>query len=197
MHKDPVRNFMFDVKYFHQSQWLKAVRWTLSFSSPLYTTIKHQSSFTHHDNSSSTLGPKYTGILGVNAQGSWNQTAWSLQRAIYYTMKQDLETVLYKPMCHRGFQVSCAVYCVSGGVWLLTLSLPLQSPFTWPSLQYPLFKLSQLFCLQGTWFYTIFSDTCNAWYMVLGPWVDLINCSLNQNECLTKPPLTEGSWFTH
>ena len=27
-------------------------------------------------------------------------------------MKQDLETVLYKPLCHRGFKVSCAVPCV-------------------------------------------------------------------------------------
>ena len=34
---------------------------------------------------------------------------------------------------------------VPGGAWLFTLSLPLQSPFTWPSSQYPLFKLSQLF----------------------------------------------------
>ena len=71
------------------------------------------------------LGPKYTGIPGVNARGLWNQTAWSLQRAIYYTMKQDLETVLYKPLCHHGFKASCAVYHVSGGAWLFTLSLPL------------------------------------------------------------------------
>ena len=61
------------------------------------------------------LGPKYTGIPGVNARGSWNQTAWSLQRAIYYTMKLDLETVLYKPLCHCGFKASCAVYRVEHG----------------------------------------------------------------------------------
>ena len=58
------------------------------------------------------------------------------------------------------------VGCVLGGEWLFTLSLPLQSPFTWPSLQYPLFKLLQLFAckardstrffmtraMHGTWF---------------------------------------------
>ena len=132
-------------------------------------------------------GPKYKGIPGVNARGSWNQTAWSLQRAICYTMKQDLETVLYKPLCHRGFTVSYAVY-PAGGAWLLTLSLPLQSPFTWPSLQYPLFKLSQLVCLQGTWFYTIFYDTCNAWYMVLRPSSHLISSRLCPSTAGCSPP---------
>ena len=47
------------------------------------------------------------------------------------------------------------VPCI-GGVWLLALSLPLQSPFTWPSLQYPLFKLSRLFACKecdSTWFF--------------------------------------------
>ena len=101
-------------------------------------------------------GPKYWGILGLNARGSWNQVAWSLQWTIYYMVKQHLETMLYKPLCHCGFKVSCAVYHVSGGTWLLALSLPLQSPFTWPSLQYPLFKLSQLFACKArdsTWFF--------------------------------------------
>ena len=55
---------------------------------------------------------------------------------------------------------------VLGGAWLFTLSLQLQSPFTWPSLQYPLFTLLQLFAckardstrffmtraMHGTWF---------------------------------------------
>ena len=50
---------------------------------------------------------------------------YNLQWAIYYTVKQHLETVLYKPLCHPGFKVSCAVYCVSDGALLLTLSLPL------------------------------------------------------------------------
>ena len=44
-----------------------------------------------------SLGPKYTGIPGVYAQGSWNQTTWSLQRAIYYTMKQDLKPCFTNP----------------------------------------------------------------------------------------------------
>ena len=81
------------------------------------------------------------------------------------------------------------LYCVSGGAWLLTLSLPLQSPFTWPSLQYPLFKLSQLFACKACDFTQFFMTHCNAWYMVLGPWVDLIRCSLNQSKRLTTPLL--------
>ena len=110
------------------------------------------------------------GIPRVNAQGSWNQTAWSLQWAIYYTVKQDLETVLYKPLCHRGFKALCAVYCVSGGVWLFTISLPLQSPFTWPSLQYPLFKLLQLFACKArdsTWFFMT-RAMHGTWFSALG-----------------------------
>ena len=47
-------------------------------------------------------------------------------------------------------------------------------------------------CLQGTWLYTIFYDTCNAWYIVLGPWVDLVHCSLNQSECPPTPPFDWG-----
>ena len=43
-------------------------------------------------------------------------------------MKQDLETMLYKPLCHHGFKVLCAMYCVSGGAWLLTLSLHCSPP---------------------------------------------------------------------
>ena len=58
------------------------------------------------------LRPKYTGIPRVNARGSWNQTAWSLQWVIYYMVKHHLETVLYKPLCHHGFKVLCAMYCV-------------------------------------------------------------------------------------
>ena len=30
-------------------------------------------------------------------------------------MKQDLETLLYKPLCHHGFKASCAVYRVERG----------------------------------------------------------------------------------
>ena len=135
-------------------------------------------------------GPKYRGIPVVNVRGSWNQTAWSLQMAIYYTMKQDLETVRYKPLCHPGFKASCAVY--PGGAWLFTLSLPLQSPFTWPSLQYPLFKLLQLFACKARDSTRFFYDMCSAWYMVLGPWVDLIRCFLNQSEHLPNPPFDWG-----
>ena len=65
-------------------------------------------------------GPKYSGILGVNARGSWNQTAWSLQRAIYYTMKQDFETVLYKPCAtvdSRSRAPCTVVYRVKRGCW--------------------------------------------------------------------------------
>ena len=47
-------------------------------------------------------------------------------------------------------------------------------------------------CLQGMWFYTILYDTCNAWYMVLRPWVDLIRCSLNQLEHLSTLPFDWG-----
>ena len=81
---------------------------------------------------------------------------------------------------------------VPGGAWLFTLSLPLQSPFTWPSLQNPLFKLLQLFACKARDSTRFFYDTCNAWYMVLGPWVDLILCFFNQSERLPNPPFDWG-----
>ena len=128
------------------------------------------------------------GIPRVNARGSWNQTTWSLQWAIYYTVKQHLETVLYKPLCHYGFKVSRAVYCVSGGATLSTTAVPLHLT----QFAVPFVHIVATVCLQDTWFYTIFYDTCNAWYMVLGPWVGLIRCSLNQSERLPTPPFDWG-----
>ena len=51
--------------------------------------------------------------------------------------------------------------------------------------------------LARQWFYTIFFyDTCNAWCMVLRPWVDLIRCCLNQSNVYPSCHLTEKSWFT-
>ena len=81
------------------------------------------------------LGPKYRGILGVNARGWWNQTARSLQWAICYTVKHHLETVLYKPLCHvdSRSRAPCTV-CIGWSVAVDPLSLPLLHPFTWPSL---------------------------------------------------------------
>ena len=137
------------------------------------------------------LGPKYTGIPGVNARGSWNQTVWSLQRANYYTMKQDLETMLYKPLCHCGFKVSCAVYRIGWSVAVDPLSAT-AVPLHLTQFAVPFIQIVTTVCLQGTWFYTIFYDMCNAWYMVLRPWIDLINCSLNQSERLPNLPFDWG-----
>ena len=81
---------------------------------------------------------------------------------------------------------------LSGGAWLLALSLPLQSPFTWPSLQYPLFKLLQLFACKAHDLHNFFLWHLQCMYMVLRPWVDLINCSLNQSERLPTPPFDWG-----
>ena len=88
------------------------------------------------------LRPKIHGFTGCKRTGFVKPDSVKLARAIYYTMKQDLETVLYKPLCHRGFKASCAVYRVERGY---SPSLcHCSSPFTWSSLQYPLFKLLQL-----------------------------------------------------
>ena len=124
------------------------------------------------------LGPKYSGILGINAQGSRNQTAWSLQWVIYYTVKQHLETMLYKPLFVRR------VLCIRWSVAVDPLSAT-AAPLHLTQFAVPFVQIVTTVCLQGTWFYTIFCDTCNAWYMVLGPWVDLIQCSLNQSPHLT------------
>ena len=78
---------------------------------------------------------------------------------------------------------------VPGGAWLFTLSLPLQSPLHLTQFAVPFVQIVATVCLQGTWFYTIFYDMCNAWYMVLGPWVAVIRCSLNQSEHLPTPPV--------
>ena len=62
--------------------------------------------------SDSPLVPKCTSIPGINERGSFklckSRQCEALQWAIYYTMKQHLETMLYKPVCHCGFKVSCA-----------------------------------------------------------------------------------------
>ena len=162
-------------------------RWhtlTQSASSALEKERRHQAQSARERRH---LGPKYTGIPGVNARGSWNQTAWSLQRVIYYTMKQDLETVLYKPLCHRGFKASCIGWSVAIHPFSAT-AVPLHlTQFAVPFVQ-----IVATVCLQSTWFYPIFNDTCNAWYMVLGPWVDLIHCSLNQSERLPTQPFDWG-----
>ena len=68
----------------------------------------------------------------------------------------------------------------------------LQSPFTWPSFTVPSVPIVRNVCLQGTWFYTILYGRCNAWYMILMPWVDLIHCSLNQSEHLPTSPFDWG-----
>ena len=60
---------------------------------------------------------------------------------------------------------------VLGGAWLFTLSLPLQSPFTWPSLQYPLFKLLQLFACKArdsTRFFFMTRAMHGTWFSGLG-----------------------------
>ena len=135
-----------------------------------------------------SLGPKYMGIPRVNAQGLWNQTVWILQWAIYYTVKHHLETVLYKHLCYRGFKVSCAVYRV---YWV--------ERGCWPSLclhltqsAVPFVQIVATVCLQGRDSPRFFYDMCNTWYMVLGPWVNLICWSLNQSECLPTPPFDWG-----
>ena len=101
-----------------------------------------------------SLGPKYMDIPGVNARGSSNLAVWSLQWAIYYTVKQHLETVLYKPLCHHGFKVSSTVYQVECGCWpsLSATVVPLHlTQFAVPFVQ-----IVTTVCLQGTWIYMIF-----------------------------------------
>ena len=97
--------------------------------------------------------------------------------------------MLDKPLCHRGFKVSCAVYRVERGCWP---SLCHCSP---PSLDPVCSTLcsNSHNCLLARHvilriFFFFFYDTCNAWYMVLGPWVDSIPCSLNQSERLPTLP---------
>ena len=123
---------------------------------------------------------------------------WSLQWAIYYTVKQHLETVLYKPMCYRGFksmrqdrytlfwhvvQRTCNGWSIAIGP-LSATAVPLHlTQFAVPFVQ-----IVTTVCLQGMLFYTILYGTCNAWYMILGPWVDLVHCSLNQLEHLPTLP---------
>ena len=131
------------------------------------------------------LGPKYMGMPGINARGALNQAAWSLQWAIYYIVKQHLETVLYKPVCHPGFKVSCArtypdsfathVYWVERSCWP---SLCHSSPPSLDSVCSTLCSNCRNYLLaKHMILHNFFYDTCNAWYMVLGPWVDLIRCS--------------------
>ena len=72
-------------------------------------------------------------------------------------VKQHLEIVLYKPLCHRGFEVSCAVYRVELGCWP---SLCHCSPLHLTLFAVPFVQIVATVRLQGTWFYTIF-----LWHM--------------------------------
>ena len=56
----------------------------------------------------------------------------------------------------------------------------------------PFVQIVTTVCWQGTWFYTILYDTCYAWYIILGPWVDLIHCSLDHSEHLPTQPFDWG-----
>ena len=79
---------------------------------------------------------------------------------------------------------SCAP-CTVAGCW------PSLCHYSPPSLDPVCSTLCSNCCnclLARHWFYRIFYDTCNALYMDLGPWVDLIHCSLNQSEHLTTLP---------
>ena len=106
-------------------------------------------------------------------------------------MKQDLETVLYKtpvPPCIQG--LVCHVPCIGWSVAVDPLSAT-AAPIHLTQFAVPFVQIVTTACKAHD-----STRLCNAWYMVLGPWVHLINCSLNQSERLPNPPLTEGSWFT-
>ena len=109
-------------------------------------------------------------------------------------MKQHLDTVLLQTPVPPWIQgLMCRVL---GGAWLFTLSLPLQSPFTWPSLQHPLFKLLQLFACKAH-DSTRFCMTCamhGTWFSGLG----LIKSVVLWTSWNISPPchLTVASWCT-
>ena len=143
------------------------------------------------------LGPKYMVILGVSARGALNQAARSLQWA---TLKPcftnpcaTMDSRSPAPGPIHTLMTCCAMH-----VWIVNRVYQVEHS-CWPSPCHsspPLLDpvCSTLFsnCHNGTWFYTIFYNTCNAWYMVLRPWVDLIHCSLNQSECLPIAPFDWG-----
>ena len=52
------------------------------------------------------LRPKIHGYIGYKRTGF--VTPGSVKQwAMYYMVKQHLETVMYKPVCHDGFKISC------------------------------------------------------------------------------------------
>ena len=50
-------------------------------------------------------------------------------------------------------------------------------------------------CLQDTRFYTIFYETCNAWYMLHGPWVNLNPLFSYPVKTSPHPPCDWGKWI--
>ena len=86
----------------------------------------------------------------------------------------------------------CIGWRLSGGVWLLTLSLPLQSLHLTQFAVRTLCSNCRNCLLARHVILYDFYDMCNAWYMALGSWVDLIRCPLNQLERLPTLPFDWG-----
>ena len=134
-----------------------------------------------------TLGPKYTGIPRVNAQGSWNQTGEACNGPSTTWWSSTWNCALQTPVPQWIQSLVCPVPCIRWSVAVDPLSATAVSLHL-THFAVPFVQIVATVCLQDTWFYTIFNDMCNTRYMVVGPWVDLIHCSLNQSERLPTPP---------
>ena len=131
------------------------------------------------------LGPKYMGILGVNAWDSWNRAAWSLQEAPWNcALQTPVPPWIQGLLCHT--LMAC---CASVAVGPLSATVV---PLHLTQFAVLFVQIVTTVFLQGTWFYLMLYNTCNAWYMVLRPWVDLICCSLNQSQHLPTLPFDWG-----
>ena len=82
------------------------------------------------------------------------------------------------------------VYCIGWSIAVGPVSATVV-PLPLTQFAVPFVQIVTTVCLRGRWFYTNFYDMCSAWFMVLGPWVDLIHCSLNQSERL---PILPFDW---
>ena len=129
------------------------------------------------------------GMPHVDVRGSWNQATWSLQWAITTRWSSTLKPYFTDPCAtvDSRFRGPCIGWSMAVDP-LSATAVPLHlTHFAVPFVQ-----IVATVCLQGTWFYTIFYDMYNAWYMVFEPWVDLIRHSLNKSERLPTPPFDWG-----
>ena len=134
---------------------------------------------------------KYTAIPSSVLQKNGESISVTPCTDSYYTGNTDTQQSSASWPAHTNR------LCYFWTVWTVANSL-LSATASPPSLDLVSVSFIQMSqpCAYRTHKYQILYDMCNAWYMILGLWVHLINCCFIQSGRLPAHHLTRGSGFT-